>query len=217
MALWVSSLFVVTAHNEPTIRPTAAAVSLTALSALPTLLRSSTCLLRSSLRTAWAKSVPLSSHNCNVSAVGLNLHRKGSNANLNPPSFKRFSIISTASPDHPKEPNTPHGLSRSPSFIMAPNAVCTGVGSVPPSVGAPRQNPEQRLRSCEISSGVANSQLNISAAIPVLEIPRAIACAMAPVFPYALAYITAISRLDAEAICFSVHIVYSRKTSVTEL
>ena len=36
--------------------------------------------------TACARSVPLSSQICKVSAVGLNLHRMASNANLNPPS-----------------------------------------------------------------------------------------------------------------------------------
>mmetsp|Transcript_11194 Transcript_11194/g.47759 ORF Transcript_11194/g.47759 Transcript_11194/m.47759 type:complete len:310 (-) Transcript_11194:361-1290(-) len=189
MALCASPFFAVTAHSEPTIRPTAAAVSDCPAAAPPdaSALVSAVCFLRRSFLTACARSVPLSSHTCSVASVGLNLHRTASNANENPPSFRRDSIRSTASPDHPKDPKTPAGYSREASLTITPSALDTGVGMCPPSVGAPRQNPSVLAMSVATSSTVLSSQLSISTATPALVMPRAIACAMALVFPYALA------------------------------
>ncbi len=71
-------------------------------------------------------------------AVGLNFTRMASNENPNPASLSRPSISSTASPLHPKLPNTPHGMPLAEgSRRMAPMDTDTWVGMWPPSVGEP--------------------------------------------------------------------------------
>lgn len=58
--------------------------------------------------------------------VGLNLTLMGWKAKPYPPSLSFDSISSTASPDQPKLPNTPHGSSRAPPEPrMEPRASCT--------------------------------------------------------------------------------------------
>lgn len=70
---------------------------------------------------------------------------------------------------------------------MVPSALLTGVGMWPPRVGAPRQNPSVRAITSATSCDVESSQLSISTATSAFVMPRAIACAIADVFPYALA------------------------------
>mmetsp|Transcript_29877 Transcript_29877/g.74104 ORF Transcript_29877/g.74104 Transcript_29877/m.74104 type:complete len:249 (+) Transcript_29877:219-965(+) len=182
MADCASPDFAVTQHSDPTMRPTAAAASSPCIPKPRDFCCSTTCLFRSFF-TACARSVPLSSHTCRVSAVGVNLQRMGENANLNPPSLSRDSIRSTASPLHPKLPNTPAGRSRLASFTMTPRAAEMGVGMWPPRVGDPRQSPSVFLINASTSSAVLSSQLSISTATPALVMPRAMACAMAEVLP----------------------------------
>mmetsp|Transcript_14653 Transcript_14653/g.48092 ORF Transcript_14653/g.48092 Transcript_14653/m.48092 type:complete len:309 (+) Transcript_14653:718-1644(+) len=173
--------------SEPTMRPTASAVLLTPVSSSDRSFISSRRFFCASLQISCARSVPLSSHTCSVCSVGLNLHRIGSNANAKPPFLSRASSSSTASPLHPKLPNTPHGCPRMSGLSrkIAPSVSCTGVGMCPPSVGEPMTNPLHRRMSSEASSASLNSQLSISTPTPALVTPRAIACASAAVLPYA--------------------------------
>ena len=70
------------------------------------------------------------------------------NPRLKPPSFSLASSSSTASPDQPKDPNTPTGFVRtSGSRRIAPSAAFTGVGICPPSVGEPIMKPSVRRTS----------------------------------------------------------------------
>mmetsp|Transcript_11107 Transcript_11107/g.46178 ORF Transcript_11107/g.46178 Transcript_11107/m.46178 type:complete len:285 (-) Transcript_11107:612-1466(-) len=178
--------FVVSTHSEPTTRPIARSTS-------PTF--AADCRCESTcwrswrmrlLRTAWPMSVPLSSHTCRSLSAGVNLTRMGSNASLYPPSRRRRSSSSTASPDQPKEPNTPQGFSRVVgSDRIAPSASLTGVGMWPPIVGLPMAKASHSLTAAATSVLLMNSQLRLSTPTPVLMAPRAMACASDDVFPYA--------------------------------
>ena len=85
MADCASPFLAVTAHKEPTMRPTAASVSVTlAKVSAWTLLDSAFFICLDFFKTSCAKSVPDSSQSCKISSVGLNLHRMASNAKLNP-------------------------------------------------------------------------------------------------------------------------------------
>mmetsp|Transcript_3556 Transcript_3556/g.13123 ORF Transcript_3556/g.13123 Transcript_3556/m.13123 type:complete len:206 (+) Transcript_3556:179-796(+) len=111
IALCASPFLAVTAQSDPTIRPTALATSLAPAAAPPCAICFVVllCFFLRVFFTACAKSVPLSSQSWSIASVGLNLHRTASNPKVNPPSFSRLSIKSTASPDHPKLPKTPLG------------------------------------------------------------------------------------------------------------
>mmetsp|Transcript_13256 Transcript_13256/g.45867 ORF Transcript_13256/g.45867 Transcript_13256/m.45867 type:complete len:227 (-) Transcript_13256:1405-2085(-) len=108
-ALRASPSIAVSAHREPTTRPTAFSVS-EAPDSAPSARFSAIFRFTASLRTSCAKSVPLSSQICIIPSVGVNLHLIASKAKLKPPSCRRLSSSSTASPLQPNEPNTPHGF-----------------------------------------------------------------------------------------------------------
>mmetsp|Transcript_9189 Transcript_9189/g.20822 ORF Transcript_9189/g.20822 Transcript_9189/m.20822 type:complete len:307 (+) Transcript_9189:1009-1929(+) len=184
----------VTTQSVPMTRPTACAMGVVnaggAADSLPGIARppffassrrfSSTC--RASAR-------PDSSHVMSIFVVGLNLHRMGLNADLKPPSMSLSLRRSTASPDQPNEPKTPHGLVLLPGVeTTRPSAVATGVGMFPASVGLPMANPSTRSITSSISDADKISQLTISMPSPERCTPRAIACARLAVWPYALAY-----------------------------
>lgn len=78
MALDKSPCWVVTMVSEPTSRPTAASTR----SVLEVLTWDFGTLAFLAFLTAWAKSVPVSSHCLRVISVGLNLTRIGSKPNL---------------------------------------------------------------------------------------------------------------------------------------
>mmetsp|Transcript_21849 Transcript_21849/g.37323 ORF Transcript_21849/g.37323 Transcript_21849/m.37323 type:complete len:216 (-) Transcript_21849:1467-2114(-) len=128
MAADASSSMAVTTASDPTMRPAASwAVLPTAAAYTPG--AAAACLARLRRLTANARSLPLSSHAIRSLEVGLNLTRTAGNAKPKPASLSRFSSWSTASPLHPKEPNTPHGSAlASCCRITAPSATVTWVG-----------------------------------------------------------------------------------------
>mmetsp|Transcript_38116 Transcript_38116/g.96382 ORF Transcript_38116/g.96382 Transcript_38116/m.96382 type:complete len:282 (-) Transcript_38116:1342-2187(-) len=185
MAVEASSLVAVSTDKEPTRRP-AASCGPDADAAARTPGAAAASLALAFFLTDSARSRPLSSHTSTSLAVGLNLTRMEGKENLKPASFSRPSISSTASPLHPKLPNTPQGRPLADcSRMMVPSATDTWVGMWPPRVGEPRMKPSELRTAAATSSRLTSSRLYISTPTPALVTPRAMACASAVVLPYA--------------------------------